>query len=225
MKKFLTMVAVVSLITTSAFAQNPFRLGVTAGLEFSNMLAKYDGETLSDDLKSKTGFKFGVLGEYSFSEYFALEPGLLFTQRGFKIDESASEGGYTLSLKSTLNINYLSIPLNLKFSYPVNEDFKVFAFTGPYVGFALSGKISAEGKVTGPGVNESAKESETINIGSGDEEIRMLDLGWNFGAGVEYKGIFLRAQYNLGLANTSNPDKETTKNRNFGISVGYMFNF
>ncbi len=216
------------MITSSAVAQE-FRIGATAGLELSNMLIKDNEETYSDILKSKAGLKIGVIGEYSFNDYFALASELAFVQRGTKAKESQKEENWSFSGKNKININYLQIPINAKLSYPINDNFSIFGFAGPYVAFALSGKISAEYTETYYGETESDKISEKIKFGSneGEDYLKRFDFGLNFGVGTEYKGCFLKAQYDLGLSNISVYSEEGAKikNRNFGISIGYMFGF
>jgi len=222
------MVAAVSLIAANAFAQDhQFRLGVTAGLESSKLSSSGSewGMTIRADTDSKAGFKFGIVGEYSFNENFAVAPELVFTQRGGKRERSSSGGdwqGNSYSYKSSININYLQIPINAKFSYPINEDFKMFGFAGPYFAFALSGKTTNEMNWTDDYGERRSEKTENDLM----DEIKRLDFGLNFGAGAEYKNIFVRVQYDLGgnIVKDAKGD-ENASNRNFGVSVGYMFNF
>jgi len=220
-------------MATSAFAQE-FRVGATAGMEFSKISFLEDGvyEDNSDVMKSKAGIKIGVIGECSFNDYIALAPELAFVQRGYKW-ESGDSDEWT---KLKININYLQIPINVKGIYPISDDFKIFGFTGYYVGFALSGKRSWKHQYKG----EKETDSEKLKFGSkgsnenasSDEDYfgddyKRLDFGLNFGVGAEFKGFFLKTQYNLGLKNLIPVPEigERETNRNFGISVGYMFSF
>ena len=224
-KLFITMVAIATVVTSASAESGQFRVGATVGLELSNMLAKDKDETYSKDFKSKAGLKIGVVAEYSFSDYFALAPELAFVQRGYKEKESETYDGIKYEATEKVNVNYLQIPINAVGRYAINDDFSVFGFAGPYFAFALSGKSSWEAK----GGGESESGDEKLKIGSNKEEddMKAFDFGLNFGVGAEYMGIFLKVQYNLGLGNLSlyTDNGYKINNRNFGISVGYMFSF
>ena len=278
----LAMVAVVFLMTSSAVASDSqFRLGVVGSLGMSKLHRKADPRSPTDergqieikDFDSKTGFSFGVIGEYPTNEYFAIATGLVFAQRGGKLEKSEHGDGYERKLKINQNINYLQIPMNAKFSYPINDDLKVFGFTGPYLAFALTGKMTVDykgqafvsdsiemtidsfsGDVSGNyhssygennysgnySGNVSGDVFQTENNGgrwiaditrytSVPEAncllLKRADFGLSFGGGVEYKKFFVSIQSDLGLINISKAKGVNYKmsNRNFGISVGYMF--
>ncbi|MFN5134701.1 MAG: PorT family protein, partial [Chitinophagaceae bacterium] len=60
--------------------------------------------------------------------------------------------------------------------------------------------------------------------GSGDGEIRRIDLGVNVLAGYELKnGLFFSANYTRGLTNWLNVSTDTWRNNLLGVSVGYFF--
>jgi hypothetical protein len=191
------------------------KFGVSAGVGISNFSSNVD----DDDSKSKLGFQIGILGEISITENFFVVPELNFSQRG----SSYEWKGYDESEKGSTTLNYLQIPINALYKYKVAENIKVLGFTGPYVGYAISGKDKWEYKYDG----EVEKDSKTIKIGSGDEDdAKPLDFGWNFGLGLEYSKLFLKVQYNLGLSNIANTDSGSDyslKNTHIGISVGYLF--
>lgn len=210
--KLLIMVIVLSM-TTKSFSQVIF--GVKGGLNLANMVEKDNDETYSKNYKMKAGFHLGVTAEFSISEKFAIEPGLLYSSKGFKVEED----GITF----TANLNYLEIPINAIYKIDLGST-KVLISAGPYLGFALSGKYKASEAVFGE--NEDSKEQK-IEIGSDKEkdEIKALDFGLNIGAGVEIKNITIGLQYGLGLANLSldTDNGYTLKNKVLGISVGYKF--
>jgi len=189
----------------------------------------------------KAGFKLGVIGEYSFNEYFALTPGVVFKQRGAKGELSLSDGWSSYAVKSSTNINYLQIPINAKVSVPINRDFKVFGVAGPYVAFGLSGKETDELKSNGVNVGKITFDLFSGDVSSGNlflddvledyskySKLKRSDFGLTFGGGMEYKKIFVSIQYDLGLSNLYKAPEINgvlkTSNRNLGISVGYMFN-
>jgi len=206
MKKGISLFTIILLLffTTQSFAQ--VRFGLKAGLNLANMTDKDDDDTYSNDYKMKPGFHLGVTAEISISDKFAFEPGLLFTTKGFKVTESGYSG--------KANLNYLEVPMNAVFKHDLGTA-KLLIFAGPYVGFALSGKATGDG------------DDYTFKIGtnSDEDDLKPLDLGLNFGAGVEIKSITISLQYGFSLANIAAYSDNGTKltNKVLGISLGYKF--
>ena len=203
------LVVIIALTTTfESFAQIKF--GVKGGLNYANMLDKNNNRTYSDDYQAKIGFNLGVTAEYSISEKFAIEPGLLFSTKGYKLENSGITG--------SVNLNYLEVPINAIYKIEFSNA-KILIIAGPYLGYAVSGKMKASEPVLG--VNEDSKEQKVV-IGT---DIKPLDFGLNIGAGVEIKDITVSLQYGYGLANLSiHSESETElKNRVLGISIGYKF--
>ena len=114
----------------------------------------------------------------------------------------------------TVNVNYLDVPLNLKFSTDMSGT-TVYGIVGPYIGVAISGKQKFDG------------DSVDLDIGSDEDEddVTRLDFGLSIGAGAEFGAISVGATYGLGLANISPYTDNGTKGKNrvFAISIGYKF--
>lgn len=230
MKKII-LILVLFVITMNVSAQyrrssnGEFRLGITTGLNFSNMNIKEDGKNTDNNYSAKTGFKIGAIAEYAFNDYFALSPELIFTQRGFKEKVSESYYGMTMSGEAKMNINYFQLPVHAVVMYPINKNLKIKGIVGPYFGYAFSGKIKSEATIKGSGMSTSADSEEKLKFGSGEDEVNPFDIGLTIGAGIEFSSFFFRLQYDFGFGNLSNDDYSTVKNRNFGLSIGYLFSF
>ena len=127
------------------------------------------------------------------------------------------------SLKAKINLYYLDIPLTLKASHEISEGLKLFGAVGPYVGIGLIGKT----KVTFEFQGEEDTEVEDVKWGSNEnsDDVKRLDMGLTFGAGVEIKSIMLGISYDLGLANISSyqDNGATRKNKVLKFSIGYRF--
>ncbi|GHV29530.1 hypothetical protein FACS1894177_00570 [Bacteroidia bacterium] len=182
------------------FAQG-VKFGVTAGLNVSNQTLKY--ESFSIEPSWKAGFQAGVFMDYAITPQLSLVPELLFTQRGAKLESDGETSSETL--------NYLQLPINLAYKFDLGSEQKLFPFAGIYLGYALSGTA------------KYGSESEKIKFGSGEEETKALDYGLNIGVGYQYTHILFKVQYNFGLANLSNSDEFTGKNKNLAVTVGYLF--
>lgn len=201
----------------SLSAQN---LGVKAGLNFSNMLAKDDSETYSDDYKARTGFHIGAVAEIPVTDMFSFEPGLLLSTRGYRFEESETDDGETYEYSLKANTMYLDIPLSAKAHFDLGK-IKAYGLFGPYVGLGLSGKYKEETSFGG----ETESEDTDIEWGSDKEKdnLKRLDFGLNVGAGVQVNSFQAGLVYGLGLANLS-PSTDggsQQKNRVFSITLGY----
>lgn len=215
MKKVTFCFAFIFLMLFAFQASAQFTFGIKAGVNLANMIDKDDSHTYSTDYKTKTGFHLGVTGEYAISDNFCIEPGLLFSTKGFRIEQDG--------IKFSANLNYLELPINAMYKIDLDPA-KIFIMAGPYLAYAVSGKYKADQAVLGD--NEDQKEQK-INIGSDKEsdDIKGFDFGLNFGAGVQFNAITFGLQYGLGLANLSPYTENGTmmKNKVIGISLGYKF--
>jgi hypothetical protein len=139
-----------------------------------------------------------VYGVFAFSEFLSLQPELLYSSVGAKMN--------ILGIKASSRLNYLSLPIMLR--YNPQPIFNLHA--GPQIGFLVSAKEELEG------LSEDAMDA-----------YKQLDVGLGIGAGVELPiGIGFSARYVLGIANIadmSDADEIEGKftNNVFQISVNY----
>jgi hypothetical protein len=196
MKNLLKIAFVCLFALTVTTAQSQIRFGAKAGLNISNM--EFSTGTGSYTPDSKVGFHVGGILEYSINDNLVLQPGLLFSTKGYKFSNDFIDADVSLSC--------LEIPINVMYKLDLGT-VKVFGFAGPYLGYSLSGKS---------GDND-------IEFGSGENEMNAMDFGLNFGAGAEFGQFQASLQYGLGLSNLSNEDSGKAKNKVIGISVAYLF--
>ena len=210
MKKIILLGLMSILFVGITFAQT--RIGITAGLNASNLNSSSDGYSESGDFKA--GFQAGLVADFAITENFSVIPELLFSQRGAKAKDD-SEG---LMKGVSLTLNYLQLPVNVAYKFDAGMGSKVFIFAGPYLGYGLS----TSAKVKTGGVSISTPDA--IKFGSGENDLKALDYGVNAGIGYQYEKIFFKLQYNLGLANLSNDSDYKLKNVNVAVTAGYFFN-
>jgi opacity protein-like surface antigen len=181
-----------------------FRVGGIAGLN----LAKYSVPDEVPNMKSKAGMRLGLTGEYSLMKYVAIAPELVFAQKGMMA--KTKEDDYWA--KYSYRFSYLEIPINVVGRYFLNKDLGIYAIAGPCFSFALAKSIAYKD-------SEGESEKEKLE----NEGFNSFDFGLTFGAGAEYKNIFLRLQYEVGLVNILKDSDGKWANRNFNISIGYYF--
>jgi hypothetical protein len=197
MKK-LTLIALLVIPATMVFAQAP-KFGFKAGVNLNNVSS--NDEELNEELAGRTSIHLGVITDFSMSKSLSFQPQVLFSGRGAKIDHGDHKDVYAF--------NSLEIPLN--FTYRKNASKGVFLGVGPSLGYNLSGKVKGD------------HDSEDIVFGSGNGEIKRLDLGLNAIFGYQFSNkYFVSTNYSSGFSNWSNESNSTWKNNIVGISVGFF---
>ncbi len=205
MKTFLRLALPLALLIAAPLhAQTT--LGVKGGINIANVdVSEVD---LPDVLDSKTGFVGGAFVNLTLGSLFALQPELLYSQKGFK----ASEG----PLEATLGTNYIEIPVLLK------AQFKL-AMLRPaiYAGPVLSMETGCNLDIIGVSVDCDDDE--------GFVDRKKSEWGAVFGANLDFflgpVMLLLDARYQLGLTNLADvPDSdESVKNRVWQIMAGVGF--
>lgn len=198
MKKIvLTAVALMAFGFVSQAQEIKF--GAKAGVNF----ASQGGDV--EDVNSRTGFHVGAVAEFKFTEQFSLQPELVYSQQGYKVEGE----DFGVSYEGTSKLDYINIPIMAK--YYLFEGFSLHA--GPQVGFNISAK----------GESEVGGETEEGDI----EDVSAIDFG--VAGGAEYElpmGLFFQARYYTGLSNTydgEGSDDYKASNNVISVSVGYKF--
>ena len=155
----LVVVAVMFGISTQA---QGIDLGIKVGANFANI-------TDASNFDSKTGFVAGAFLGLKFSEKFAIQPELLYSQQGADFDE----GEFDLS--------YINVPIIFK--YYLVQGLNIQA--GPQFGFVVDDKISFDGIVDGIESGVEANSFDTTGV---------VGLGYDFPLGIR-----VDARYNFGL--------------------------
>lgn len=200
MKKFLFL-AVMMTFALASFSQ--VRFGVKAGLNLASQ--KFSGFGINITGDNLVGFNVGGVVDIPVASSFYFQPGVSYSLKGTKstfLDET---------VKTTLN--YVDVPLNLMYKVKASK-VAVVILAGPNIGFGISGKSISD------------TDSEDVKFGSDEDQVKRLDFGLNFGAGVEFGKFQVTAQYGLGLsnlANTADGDDSKVKNNVISFNAAYFF--
>ena len=164
----------------------------------------------SDDSKLdggnwKTGLNVGAVAGIPLSYYnpLYLEVGLSYTEKG---GQKNLESGK----KMTYSLNYLEIPIVLKYKYNVTPSFSIQPELGGYFAVGVSGKT------------KNFQEREAVNSFS-DTMFKRTDGGLRFGCGAAYDMFYCELVYDLGLANICHDTFDTSRNGNLQLNVGVNF--
>ncbi len=184
--------------------------GIKAGVNFSNMLEKYNETTYSNHYNYRTGFHIGPTVEFSTIKNFTFEVSLLLSTKGYR--EKVKVRNEIHSFKTNLLYLDLSSSINPTFDF---GKLKAFGIFGIYTGIGLGGKdIIVDG------------EHRKIKFGySDDSNFTSIEIGLKLGTGLKIKVFKIDFAYNLGLSNIAPHSQKDAiiKNRVFAISLGYNF--
>ena len=244
MKKLTSLVAMLMMVSTSAFAQF-----ANAGASSSSSAANTDawqGVTASYDMGSVSfdgsgsedvdlnGFSIGYVKAFSVSKSLPLfvETGLKFS---YATGESTwSESGYDyeyglgyIELTEKLEYTYynIQVPINLAYKFAVNDDIQIIPFTGVYLKGNIAAKVDETFTLDSEYGSESVEESYDLYDKEEAQECgfekawNRFNFGWQIGAKVAYQNFTAGITYGLDLNETS----KKVKMNNLSISVGYNF--
>lgn len=215
MKKLLTIVALMILGATTSFAQ----FGLRAGLNFNNIGKDAKDEPLLK-AENKTGFHIGAVYNIDLIGSFSIEPGLYFSQKGFTLDgEEINLSGVdpnepllSFSAKGDANMNYIEVPVNVKYKLLDLSVLGLYAHIGPFAAYGLGGKLK-----------------DTKIFDEDGLDYKRFDFGLQMGVGaVIINKVYAGVNYDMSLTKINESEgvsKDNLKEKNhvWMISVGLNF--
>ncbi len=225
-------VVIISIFAIQQFANAQTKIGLRAGVAFSNL-------NIKDDMDKKTatqsipGIQIGITADIPLAGSFYIQPGLIYARRGFKEENKSSLGyGFNFEVKA----EYVEIPVTLLYQ-PKLSSGKLLIGAGPYVGFGTGGNWTSDSQVVVQGDIAIGNKGDLIFRNDGYEGGnlesynygRPIDYGAGFLLGYEHKsGIYLQGNTQVGIANLQSrygdfKPKGSKRNSNYGIAVGFKF--
>src|SRR5690606_15565225 len=120
--------------------------------------------------KIKTGFNAGIVGDIPVAPDFYFQPGLLYSAKGAKL-ENTSDG--------KLSLNYVEVPLNLVYKPMLGTGRLLMGF-GPYVAYGIGGKVE------NAGIENDVKFEKEAGNAANTVYFKPLDAGANILFGYEF---------------------------------------
>ncbi|WP_338768984.1 porin family protein [Bernardetia sp. ABR2-2B] len=215
------------------------QFGVKAGLNINNIgIISEDDES---DTKMLFRYHVGATTNYDINEALSLQPSLLFSIKGFSLNESEKDEFSEFTQKGYASLYYLEVPINL--AYKINN-FQIYA--GPYTAFGIGGRGKSEtttklnfgGLVSEETTTDEATYTPYYREVTQDDDLEDdetpyngFDYGLNAGVGYKLNNLLFNVGYSYGLGNwfartEGNDDfrkDNKIQNRVISLSVSYFF--
>lgn len=202
MKKIKILLLTAALLGgMSAFAQQNWNVGVGyamnsfKGTDCSLFLTKHPVH----------GFYAGFRHEFYFSALAGLtfEPGFFFYYQSGRNDADLKP--------KYIKMHYLSIPMDIKYTFNITEAAMASFFTGPVVNVGLIGNLY-----------EKNQFETSRDVTDPMHPLTRVNLQWNFGAAVTIaEAVQIRVSYGLGISRLI-PEQEI-HNNTLTIGAGLLF--
>lgn len=159
-----------------------------------------------DGGKAQTGLNVGFAAGFGLTNRAPLymETGLYYTEKGGK----NTKGG----LDYTYNLNYIEVPLTVKYIYNIDRNISIQPFFGGYLACGVGGKI------------KDFNNREAYNSFSDDDyAFKRFDGGLRMGVGVGLDMFYADLTYDLGLANIGHDNFDESHNGALMLNIGVNF--
>lgn len=164
-----------------------------------------------DGSKTHTGLNVGaVIGaSLSNSVPLYLESGLYYIEKGGKkkvIDRNSEDYG----TKIVYNLNYLQVPIMVKYKVDIDDDFSVQPMAGGYLAMGLGGKIK----------NYATRQ---VRSSFTSDNFRRFDGGIRLGCGISYDLFYADLSWDIGLANICHDSFDSSHTSSVQLNFGVNF--
>lgn len=208
MKKLwiVALLAFMTLTVLGTVGQAQVKIGPKIGLS----MADFSGDGV-DAHDMKSGFAAGIFAQFPLGQgaSLVLQPEVLYVMKGPKLD-------LTEETTWKYNLDYIEVPVLLKFKFPLPGNIAPNVFAGPVVSFLSSAKIKEE--IDGDEVDE-------MDI---KEFLKDTEYSIAFGGGVDvtFQGLgvlTVDARYVIGMSDISDVGEGELKNKTIMIHAGFGF--
>jgi opacity protein-like surface antigen len=221
MRQILFFMLLLGLISTPStlFAQGSVEKGIKIGLSLSEFT--YDSPSADLGDKIKTGLCFGGYVSFKLTPNLALQPEVLYAQRGGNDEEEGrdEQGDPTGTFETRYSFDYLEIPVLARVSIRTGGTITPCILAGPAIAFKLSSKVKWP---PDPVLHDDTGSEEEVDW------IKSNDFRFVLGAGADIAvgnvTVSVEARYGIGLSNIYEGGGQTTmKHRIISILAGLGF--
>jgi len=212
-----TMLLLFILFSNSMVAQ--IRFGVVAHPQYTWMASETADVT---NRSGKIGFNGGLILEKYFAENYALMSGITISVQGGKLSYedtlhyvvNDAQVRILPETKLDYSLQYVQIPLGLKLKS--NE----IGYTTFFANLGFTAGINIKARL-----KDSEKQIQDENI---SEEIKLFDLGYHFGGGIEYSlggntSILAGITFVNGFVDVTGRNEDKISLKNISLRMGILF--
>ncbi|WP_301707816.1 porin family protein [uncultured Duncaniella sp.] len=170
-----------------------------------------DAEGLSGHFVGKIGA--GI--EKPLTSNWSLMPSLEVAWKG--AEEKFSDKGF--EYKGTLDLFYIQVPVVAAYRVNINDDWNCALKAGPYLAYAISGKIKG-------GYEGESFDEDFFSSNDEGPSGRRFDAGLDFGVDFEYHRFVFGVEYELGFISIQKKFEDivgSIRNAAFYATVGFKF--
>lgn len=228
MRKIQNVLTIAALLLSATFSFAQISVGAKAGIYTSFIDVTNAAEGLTQNAEGLTTATYGIVSEIAIGNNFAFQPELLYTTKGFKVDQGTSFnlGGLPIGagITARTKINYLELPLLAKYKFGT-EGLRFNITAGPVMSYALNGQLDTRANL----LLETNPIKTDIDLDALNYE--RLEISASIGAGVTFETnggqFFADARYVHGFSDLYKAPVVdlNLKNRGVGVTVGYMKSF
>lgn len=201
------------LLFATASAQQRFSAGPRVGLTYSTFAG--DAQNFS----FKPGISAGAFLMYSSLNHFGISADVLYSQRGAKYERTFTpQFGNPTQETFKQRIDYLEIPVALRYFLTLTGNFRPNIYFGPALGFKLNAQ-RGQGRI-----------GDRVTSGfTNTDQFRPIDLGVLAGLQLNWPGLgtaqrfLVDIRYTYGLADITIDNNARINNSAFTVSLGYGF--
>ena len=241
-------------VIVGTFAASSMALDLSAGIKGGLGITNFKGSGINVTgvvpytNKDLLGLAGGLALNAKFTDIFGAEIDFLYCMKGSKAEGKNSIQGYDFNFPSELltttttaeqkyTINYLDIPVLVKFLVPLEGKVKPAFFMGPSFNMLISSKMNQKTVVDTSFLNDTTGITVVHSPVSVDSTIdrksssKPLDIGLVVGASAEMEmgpgDIVIDVRYSFGLSDIYKKDSflASLQNTHFALMVGYNYRF
>lgn len=204
-------------------ANDGVKLGLKAGLNVADwhgdavqsVMAMADYTNGAVTREPRTGFHAGLYATLPLGERFAIEPGVLYSEKGTQLRGTASVPGFEVlsaNVTATARTAYVDVPILAK-AYLTRG---LYFYAGPQASFLVSSKVRVAAGALGFTAFRQDFDMK--------DQLRQVDFAAVGGLGYQFdSGFGLSAGYDYGLTSLDKNNNFNAQNRVIKASLNYSF--
>jgi len=225
--KLVLLVTLLTLISCQ-FAFGQVELGITSGLNVSNVQVSGVAQDFTPDRKFIKTFRPALTVAIPLDDRFSILTGIATEARGFDVfvGREIKFLGLDIPLGATLEtrVNYLEVPINFKLDFPTaSSKFRPWIAAGANVGYAYAGDITTKVNV----IFDFTVNRTNLNLNS--NAVRRFDLAPTLIAGIDipYKRTLFTFSlgYEHSVQNFLNDTALGIETRHFGFTPNFGLSY